>query len=210
MLWPHRKAASPCGRSAALESRPLTRRPGREGRRPSGRLTEPASPRHKALVSGPLQPRSKARLPFCRHYWQSRVAAADGRCQASCRGQHTRPRCGIAAVARGDPPQQGAVGGPRRWRCRASAVAVRLSRSRFLQSLVPLFQSSHLLANQSRAHRGLRLGIDHRIDCWMRPHRPVEPIHARLLSKARLRLTDEGSMRFESRGFCHVIESDQW
>lgn len=104
VLWPHRKAASPCGRSAALESRPLTRRPGREGRRPSGRLTEPASPRHKALVSGPLQPRSKARLPFCRHYWKSRVAAADGRCQASCRGQRTRPRCGIAAVARGDPP----------------------------------------------------------------------------------------------------------
>lgn len=124
VLWPHRKAASPCGRSAALESRPLTRRPGREGRRPSGQLTEPASPRHKALVSGPLQPRSKARLPFCRHYWKSRVAAADGRCQASCRGQHTRPRCGIAAVARGDPPQQGAVGGPRRWRCRASSVLV--------------------------------------------------------------------------------------
>lgn len=77
-------------------------------------------------------------------------------------------------------------------------------------SLPPYRQSSHLLANQSRAHRGLRLGIDHRIDCWMRPHRPVEPIHARLPSKARLRLTDEGSMRFESRGFCHVIDSDQW
>lgn len=90
---------------------------------------------HRCLV---LSSRGrKARLPFCRHCRPCWVAAADGRCQAMCCVRHTRLRCGIAAAASGDPPQQGAVGGPRRWRCRANASAVRVSPPRFSPSPPP-------------------------------------------------------------------------